>query len=221
MNFPNLNAMDPGPCQVRRNIYPAKNQGKDVPKDNHWTSPRRKQFVVKQIENSSWAPVQNGVHPSEFVFHRNHSLSQVISGIQTHSGELISAWAAMIDSIFSTMFFSVITLQKLWKSLPNRRKSRSEARNHSWVWNKDCSQFSCNFLVRIQAKFVGCDTYLHGDIFSVCPTIAGRCTAVWCDISSCASRDSKSKMNWWVPLFKSEGSVLLTVKIIAKWFAKA
>ena len=32
----------------------------------------------------------NGVHPREFVFHRNHSLSLVISGIQTHSDELRS-----------------------------------------------------------------------------------------------------------------------------------
>ena len=42
-----------------------------------------------KIKNWSWPPVWKGVHPREFVFHKNHSLSPVISGIQTHEGELL------------------------------------------------------------------------------------------------------------------------------------
>ena len=39
----------------------------------------------------------NGVHPREFVFLRNHSLSLVISGIQTHSD---ASWAPMMAFLF-------------------------------------------------------------------------------------------------------------------------
>ena len=55
--------------------------------------------ILWKTLNRSWALVHSGVHPSEFVFHRNHSQSLVISGIQTHSGELSSARAPMMDSL--------------------------------------------------------------------------------------------------------------------------
>ena len=38
--------------------------------------------------------------------------------------------------------FSVITLQKIQESLPNRQKSQSEVGNHNWVWKKSGS-LSC------------------------------------------------------------------------------
>ena len=44
--------------------------------------------------------MQNRVNLQEFVFHRNHSLLLVISGIQTHWGELRSAHAPMMDSLY-------------------------------------------------------------------------------------------------------------------------
>ena len=43
-----------------------------------------------KTQNPSWAPVGIGVQTREFVSQRNHSLSLLISGIQTHSGELPS-----------------------------------------------------------------------------------------------------------------------------------
>ena len=43
--------------------------------------------------------MRKGTHPREFVFHRNHSLLLVISGIQTHWVKLCSALAPMMDSL--------------------------------------------------------------------------------------------------------------------------
>ena len=63
-----------------------------------WSYHRKKTLWKKW--NRSWAPAGNRVHPSEFVFLRNHSLSLVISGIQTHSGELHSARVPMMDSLY-------------------------------------------------------------------------------------------------------------------------
>ena len=80
--------------------------------------------------------VRNGVHPSEFVFQKSRAIVSDFCGIQTHEGELYSTRAPMIDSISSTMFFPVITSQKYRKSWSNRRKSRSDSGNHSWVWKK-------------------------------------------------------------------------------------
>ena len=58
------------------------------------------------IENPSWAPVRNGVHPSEFVFQKSRAIASDFWGIQTHSGELCSLRVPMIYSISSIMFFS-------------------------------------------------------------------------------------------------------------------
>ena len=91
------------------------------------------------IENPSWAPLWNGVHPSDFVFQKSRAIASDFCGIQAHEGELRSARAPMIDSISFTMFFPVITSQKHRKSLSNRQKSRSEVGSHSRVWKKDRS----------------------------------------------------------------------------------
>ena len=88
------------------------------------------------IENPSWAPV-HGVHPSEFVFQKSRAIASDFCGIQTHEGELYSTrrpWSTLL--LLQWFFFHVITSQKHWKSLSNRRKSRSEAGNHSWEWKK-------------------------------------------------------------------------------------
>ena len=55
---------------------------------------------------------------------------------RNHDGKFHSRTGAHDRFYFSHNIFSVITLQKLRKSLPNRRKSWSEAGNHRWVWNK-------------------------------------------------------------------------------------
>ena len=60
---------------------------------------------MREIENLSWAPVWNRVHPSEFVFQKSQAIVSDFSGIQTHEGELHSARVPMINSISSTMFF--------------------------------------------------------------------------------------------------------------------
>ena len=89
------------------------------------------------MENPSWAPVRNRVHPHEFVFQKSRAIASDFCGIQTHEDELCSAWALMINSISTTVFFfPVITSQKHQKLLSNHRKSWSEARNHSWVGTK-------------------------------------------------------------------------------------
>ena len=64
------------------------------------------------IENLSWAPMWNGVHPSEFVFQKSQEMAIDFSGIQTHEGELHFARVPMIDSISSTMFFSCDSFTK-------------------------------------------------------------------------------------------------------------
>ena len=56
---------------------------------------------------------KNDKKNNEFLFQRNYSLSFVISGIQTHLGELHSARAPMMDSLFLPQcFLPVITSQK-------------------------------------------------------------------------------------------------------------
>ena len=62
--------------------------------------------------NRSLMLMRNGVHPRGFVFHRNHSLSLVISGIQTQSSELRSARASMMDSVFTTYMDRWLTFIK-------------------------------------------------------------------------------------------------------------
>ena len=37
------------------------------------------QSLPEETENPSWAPMRNGLHSCEFVFHRNHSPSLLIS----------------------------------------------------------------------------------------------------------------------------------------------
>ena len=61
----------------------------------------RKKNIVEEIK-SIIAPVRNVVHPREFVFLRNYSLSLVISGIQTNWGELLSCTGA--HDWFSTSY---------------------------------------------------------------------------------------------------------------------
>ena len=51
------------------------------------------------IENPSWAPIRNRVHPLEFVFEKSWVIVSHFCGIQTHEGELYSVWAPMIDCI--------------------------------------------------------------------------------------------------------------------------
>ena len=62
-------------------------------------------LIMRHIENPSWVPMWNGVHPSEFVFQKSQAIVSDFCGIQTHSGELLSAWVPMIDSISAKMFF--------------------------------------------------------------------------------------------------------------------
>ena len=63
-----------------------------------WSYHRKKKNIMEEIE-SIMGPMQNKVHLCEFVFHGNNSPSLVISGIQTHLGELRSARAPMLDSL--------------------------------------------------------------------------------------------------------------------------
>ena len=72
-------------------------------------------FEDKNIDDTSWSPVRSGVHPREFVFHKSRAIASDFCGIQTHDGELRSTRASMIDSISSTIFFSVITSHKTSK----------------------------------------------------------------------------------------------------------
>ena len=88
------------------------------------------------IENPSWVPVRNEVHPSEFVFQKSRVMASDFCGIQTHEGEVHSARSSIIDSISFTMFFPVTASQRHGISLSNHRKSQSETGNHSWVWKK-------------------------------------------------------------------------------------
>ena len=55
--------------------------------------------IVEEIESIKGACTE-WIHPHGFVFHRNHPQMLVISGIQSHSGELRSTWAAMMDSLY-------------------------------------------------------------------------------------------------------------------------
>ena len=61
---------------------------------------RRKTPLWKKY-NQSRVPVRNKVHPCEFVFHRNHSLSLMISGRQTYESELLSARLPMMDYLLA------------------------------------------------------------------------------------------------------------------------
>ena len=120
-------------------------------------------LYIKDIDNQSWMPVQNGINPREFVFHRNHSLSLVISEIQTHEGELSSAWMPMMDFIYSTFFF----LWQLHKNIGNHFKiignhghmleMTDECGRNSWiayVLDLSCFHYQCiqcrSWLLRLQ-----------------------------------------------------------------------
>ena len=95
-----------------------------------WSYHRRKTSWKKW--NRSWVPVQNVVHPREFVFHRNYSLSLVISGIQTESGELLSARAPMHynDAIMSKMASQITSVSIVCFTISSgadQRKHQSSA----------------------------------------------------------------------------------------------
>ena len=79
-------------------------------------------FSEEDVENPSCAPVQNRVHPHDFVFQKSRAIARDFCGIQTHEGELHSARVPMIDFISSTMFASCDNFTKT-----------SEIRNHSQI----------------------------------------------------------------------------------------
>ena len=86
---------------------------------------------------------------------QNPSWVLVISGIQTHWGELRSARRPWSILFLRHCFFSVITLQNLQKSLPNCRKSRSDTANHRCVWKKSqyCLKIWSNSIKKSPSRF--------------------------------------------------------------------
>ena len=91
----------------------------------------------QDIENPSWAPVGNRVHPSEFAFQKSRAIVNNFCGICTHKGELHSAQHGHPWLIpFLPQVFIMWQLNKNIRNHSNCRKSRSESGNHSWIWKK-------------------------------------------------------------------------------------
>ena len=98
-------------------------------------------LTKQDIANPSQVPMRNGVHLSEFVFQKSRAIASDFCGIQTHEGELRSAWASMINSISSTMFFFCDNFTKNSGITP-KLSEITEVGNHNWVWKKSGS-LSC------------------------------------------------------------------------------
>ena len=110
---------------------------------------------MRCIKNPSWAHAWNEVHSSEFVFH--HELLLVISGTQTHEGELRSHGRPSSILYLPQCMFSYDNCgnTKHRKSLWNHPKLRSKAWNLSWVWKKWVQSLICIFSAFLTLEYSG------------------------------------------------------------------